>query len=153
MSKETGRVRSVHIGTREDMSKQPRRRVEVAEDGFVGDNHQGFTRIAYEGDKDPEGTLRRNERQWSGISADELAQISQVLNLNRALEAEDLGANLCVSGIENFSGLPRGTRLSFSSGAVLAIEEYNPPCVEMGEKLASLYATELGYAPYSVLSR
>ncbi|MEM7000254.1 MAG: MOSC domain-containing protein, partial [Pseudomonadota bacterium] len=88
--------------------------------------------------------LRRNERQWSGISADELAQISQVLNLNRALEAEDLGANLCVSGIENFSRLPRGTRLSFSSGAVLAIEEYNPPCMEMGEKLASLYATEQG---------
>ncbi|MEM9621969.1 MAG: hypothetical protein AAF993_09995 [Pseudomonadota bacterium] len=149
MSKTTGYVVSVHVGTREDMSKQTAARVEVAQDGFAGDNHQGFTRIAYAGDKDPQGTERRNERQWSGVSAEELAQISADLHLSKQLSAEDVGANLCVSGIEGFSALPRGTRLAFSSGAVLAIEEYNPPCMDMGEKLAGLYATtnDEGFAP------
>lgn len=139
MSKQVGRVVSVQIGTGDDMSKQPKTQVVVEQDGFVGDKHRGFTRIAYDQDKDPEGTERRNERQWSGVSLEELQRVSESLDLPRMISAEDLGANLCISGIDAFSALTRGTRLTFSSGAVLAIEEYNPPCKDMGEKIASLY--------------
>jgi len=40
--------------------------------------------------------------------------------------------------------LPKGTALKFPSGAELMVEEYNPPCREMGEKLAALYASNSG---------
>ena len=136
---EIGKVVSVHIGTRDDMSKQSHSEVKVDHDGFEGDNHQGHTRTAYEGDKDPEGTVRRNERQWSGVSFEELVEVTQSLRISSPLLAEDLGANLCISGIEQFSALPGGTRLKFSSGAILCIAEFNPPCMDMGEKLSGMY--------------
>ncbi|MEM1156413.1 MAG: MOSC domain-containing protein [Pseudomonadota bacterium] len=141
MSKQLGRVVSVHVGTGDDMSKQPQARVEVEQDGFAGDKHRGFTRVAYDHDKDPKGTVRRNERQWSGVSLEELEQLSASLGLPKTISAQDLGANLCIAGIDSFSALKKGTRLMFSSGAVLAIEEYNPPCKDMGEKIAGLYAS------------
>jgi len=34
--------------------------------------------------------------------------------------------------------------LQLSDGAELMVEEYNPPCKEMGEKLASIYSTNSG---------
>ena len=46
--------------------------------------------------------------------------------------------------IPDLSGLPRGTRLHFPSGAVLRVEECNPPCVEMGEEIAAAYTTNDG---------
>lgn len=144
MAKIVGKVVSVHVGTREDMSKQPLSNVKVELDGFVGDNHQGFMREAYAGDKDPEGTIRRNERQWSAICAEELQAVSQELNLNDTIRAEDVGANLCLTGIPDLSTLPSGARLCFSSGAILVVEEYNPPCMDMGEKLSKLYQKTSG---------
>ena len=63
---------SVHIGTGTDMSKQPYDSVVVELDGFVGDKHRGFSRICYQGDTEPAGTVRRNNRQWSGMSGEEL---------------------------------------------------------------------------------
>ncbi len=133
------RLASVHIGTRDDMSKQPCDRVVAEIEGFSGDNHYGLTRIAYEHDIDPEGTERRNDRQWSAVSLEELEEISNDLHLERPLTAEDLGANLCISGVENLSRLPRGSRLKFPSGAALAVEAYNPPCGDMAEKITELY--------------
>ena len=41
---------------------------------------------------------------------------------------EWLGANLAVGGVPNFSFLPRGSRLFFPSGAVLAVMGQNDPC-------------------------
>ncbi|MCP5113193.1 MAG: hypothetical protein GY953_20370 [bacterium] len=66
------------------------------------------------------------------------------MDLNRPLEAATLGANLCVSGIPDFSKLPRGSRLLFPSGAVLVVEETNPPCKEMGLQIAAAYQTKAG---------
>ena len=137
-------VVSVHSGDHEDLHKDPHDSVEVEAEGFPGDKHRGFTRVAWRGDKDPEGTVRRNERQWSGVSAEELAVISRRMDLSRPLEAATLGANLCVEGIPDFSQLPRGTRLLFPSGAVLVVEESNPPCAEMGEEIAAVYSTNAG---------
>lgn len=135
---------SVHIGTRDDMSKQPCNSVNAELDGFDGDKHQGYSRVCYAGDTEPEGTVRRNNRQWSGMSLEELEEIQEALNLERALSPEDLGVNLCIQGIKEFSKLPKGSKLVFPSGAVLVIEDYNPPCTEMGDKIASLYVTRSG---------
>lgn len=144
MSDLVARVVSVHSGDHEDLHKDVFEEVEVDLEGFPGDGHRGFTREAWQGDKDPEGTVRRNERQWSGVSTEELTLISERMDLATPLEASTLGANLCVEGIPDFSQLPRGTRLLFPSGAALAIEESNPPCKEMGLQVAAAYETNAG---------
>jgi MOSC domain-containing protein YiiM len=126
------------------MSKQPRDVVVAELDGFVDDKHRGYSRVCYEGDTEPEGTVRRNNRQWSGMSKEEVEEIQAALDLSEPLSPEDLGVNIFVQGIEAFSSLPKGTRLVFPSGATLMVEAFNPPCTEMGDKIASLYTTRSG---------
>jgi len=138
------RVVSVHAGSNEDLSKDERPSIQVALDGVVGDRHQSYDRPTWQGDKQPEGTIRRNERQWSAVSVEELAEIQDVMDLSEPLTATRLGANLCLAGLRELSRLPKGTLLKFPSGAELVVEEYNPPCHDMGRKLASMYTTRSG---------
>ena len=42
------------------------------------------------------------------------------------------------------SRLPKGSTLEFPSGAVLVVEEYNPPCHDMGKLLARECRTRSG---------
>jgi hypothetical protein len=139
-----GLIVSVHTGDSEDLSKDECASVKVELDGFVGDRHKGFERVAWPGDKDPAGTVRRNERQWSGVSVEELAIIGRKMDLKEPLTAAALGANICVEHIPDFSRLPTGTRLIFPSGAVLVVEECNPPCADMGEQITAKYTTPSG---------
>jgi hypothetical protein len=139
-----GRVVSLHMGNNEDLSKQPCASLMAEIGGFSGDKHQGPVRETWVGEWQPAGTLRRNERQWSGVSVEELAHIAQRLELTEPLSPETLGANLCVENIPEFSLLPKGTTLWFPSGAVLLIEEYNSPCGDMGAQIASKYTTRSG---------
>ena len=139
-----GEVTSVHLGNNVDLSKPPRDHLFADLAGFDGDKHAGHSREAWDGEWEPQGTLRRNERQWSAVSLEELAEISRQLDLTDVLQPATVGANLCVSGIPEFSLLPRGSKLVFPSGAKLTIEEYNPPCAEMGEQIARRYVTRSG---------
>lgn len=140
----TGRVVSVNAGSNADLSKSNCASIEVALDGIVGDNHRSHARKTWAGDKQPEGTERRNERQWSAMSVEELAEISAEMGLSVPLTAATLGANLCFEGIPGLSRLPKGTTLKFPSGAELIVEEYNPPCHDMGKQLARKYTTKDG---------
>ena len=144
MKKIVARVTSVHAGSNEDLSKDERPAIQLELDGVVGDRHQSHDRSTWPGDKQPEGTIRRNERQWSAVSSEELAEIQAAMDLSEPLTATQLGANLCLTGVQELSRLPKGTTLKFPSGAELMVEEYNPPCREMGEKLAALYASNSG---------
>lgn len=144
MKELVGLIVSVHTGDSEDLSKGEFESVKVELDGFVGDRHRGYERVAWPGDKDPAGTVRRNERQWSGVSVEELAIIAQKMDLKEPLTAAALGANICVERIPDFSHLPTGTRLMFPSGAVLVVEECNPPCSDMGEQITAKYTTSSG---------
>ncbi len=144
MEKLTATLVSVHAGNNEDYSKESYKSVEVELDGFVGDKHRGFTRVAASWDSEPNGTVRRNERQWSGVSLEEIAVIQKNMDLKEPLAASTLGANICVKGIPNFSQLTKGSRLVFPSGAVLIVEEENPPCVDMGEQIERVYTTNSG---------
>jgi len=138
------KVASVHAGSNDDLSKAERPTIRVELDGIAGDRHRSFQRTTWAGDKQPQGTTRRNERQWSAVSVEELAEIQRTMDLTEPLSAEHLGANLCLAGINELSRLPKGTVLKFPSGAELIVEEYNPPCREMGEKLAVKYTTRSG---------
>ena len=139
-----GNVVSVHSGSNEDLSKNEHPVIQLRLDGVVGDRHQSFERSAWEGDKQPQGTIRRNERQWSAVSVEELAEIQAEMDLNEPLTAECLGANLCLAGVPQLSRLPKGSLLKFPSGVELVVVEFNPPCHDMGKKLASMYTTRSG---------
>ena len=89
-------------------------------------------------------TIRRNERHWSAVSVEEISLIEQAMDLAEPLSAASLGANLCLEGVPDLSHLPRGSLLKFSSGVELMVEEYNPPCLEMGAKLASIHSSNSG---------
>lgn len=144
MAKLTAQVVSVHAGSNDDMSKEERASITVEFDGIVGDAHRSYVRKTWPGDKQPEGTVRRNERQWSAVSIEELAAIQEAMDLTEAPTPTELGANLCLRGIRDLSRLPKGTVLKFPSGAELIVEEYNPPCHDMGKKLARLHTTRSG---------
>ena len=142
MSKITGVLESVYIGSPDkEFAKDPCASLQLELDGIVGDRHRSLARETWKGDKQPQGTKRRNERQWSAVSVEELVAMQQQMGLNESLSAANLGANLCFEGIPNMSQLPRGTILKFPSGTELLVEEYNPPCVEMSAKLASIYSS------------
>jgi len=138
------RVLSVHAGSNDDPGKQQLPSIQAELDGIVGDRHRSYFRKTWAGDKQPKGTVRRNERQWSAVSVEELADIQKELGLEKPLTAASLCANLCLSGVAELSRLPKGTLLKFPSGAELIVEEYNPPCREMGQKLAALHQTKSG---------
>jgi len=137
-------VVSVHAGSNDDMSKEEQSSIEVELDGIVGDAHRSLSRKAWAGDKQPEGTVRRNERQWSAVSVEELAEIQESMGLTDTPTPTELGANLCLSGVSQLSRLPKGTVLKFPSGTELIVEEYNPPCHDMGKKLAGIHTTRSG---------
>lgn len=144
MKELVGSLVSVHTGNNEDLSKDEQTSAKVELDGFVADKHRGFTRVAYAGDVSPEGTVRRNERQWSGVSVEELAIIQQKMDLKEQLTAATLGANICLEGVPGFSQLPKGTKLIFPSGAALLVEECNPPCADMGAQITAKHTTNAG---------
>ena len=131
------RVVSVHSGGEDDKSKPERQSIRVELDGVVGDKHRSYSRTTWAGDKQAKGTRRRNERQWSAVSLEELRSITKSMGLKYPLQASTLGANLCLDGVDELSRLPKGTILKFPSGVELCVEEYNPPCLDMGERLAA----------------
>lgn len=139
-----GKVASLYMGKNEDLSKQAQASLHAEIGGFAGDKHQGPVRETWEGEWQPAGTIRRNERQWSGVSVEELAYITGCLDLTEPLSPETLGANLCIEGVPEFSLLPKGSMLVFPSGAMLMVEEYNPPCADMGAQIAAKYSTRSG---------
>ena len=115
------KVASVHAGDDDGLTKPALPSIEVALDGVVGDRHRSFKREAWSGDKQRAGTIRRNERQWSADSVEELEQIPAELDLEAPLDASDLGANLCLEGIDRLSKRPKRTMLKFPSGAELIV--------------------------------
>ncbi len=144
MKELVARVVSVHSGDNDDRSKEEHESIRVELDGIVGDRHRSYVRDTWKGDKQPFGTRRRNERQWSAVSVEELHEISEAMDLKKPLAAASLGANLCIEGVPELSRLPKGTLLRFASGAELIVEEYNPPCSDMSKTLAGLHETRSG---------
>ena len=143
----TGTVASLHISNNSDISNESTENIQVEFDGIVTDKHRSYMRGAYEGESVPEGTVRRNDRQWSAVSLEELTKIEESMELETTLTAATLTANLCFKGIPNFSQLPKGSQLCFPSGAILMVEDYNPPCSYMSEKIAKTHRTKSGQPP------
>ena len=105
-------------------------------EGIVGNRHRGWTRgadarVPYL----PRGTMIRNERQLSIVSAEDLAVIAARLDIPH-LDPRWIGANIVVTGFSNFSYLPRGTHLMLPGKAILILTDQNAPCTLAGEAVA-----------------
>jgi hypothetical protein len=116
--------------------------------GIPGDFHGGATRRS--GAREPwlpRGTVLRNDRQLSALSAEELQEVAASLDIE-ALPPEWIGGNLLIAGLERFSRIAPGSRLAFGGGwggvgrfdggAVLRVEAYNFPCRQSGRAVAAL---------------
>ncbi len=136
MTNLVGKVVAVYLGPEGVFGTEAQDSIQVEMDGVVGDRHFGRTRTTWDGgDKQDGGTVRRNERQWSATSIEELAEINAEMGVDAPLTAHELGNNLLLEGIPELCRLPMGTTLRFPSGAELMVEEYNPPCIDMAQEL------------------
>ena len=122
--------------------------IEFADAGVVGDKHFGFTikSTGREMSLYPRGTLIRNNRQWSAISEEELADIAMKMGV-KTVKPEWIGANLVIKGIPNFTKLPPLSMLTIRPDApdkvVLMIYGENKPCKSSHDKIVE----KLGFEP------
>ena len=126
-------------------------------EGIVGDRHFGFTAITGGRTKKlyERGIQFRNNRQWCGISSDEINKIKCRLGLEKKLTPESLGVNLVIDGLEvdrpgGLSHLAPMTYLVISSDqgdykgcrpddVVLVVYAGMLPCKVAGLQLAGEY--------------
>ena len=97
--------------------------------GVAGEVHEGITapscvRMTAQY---AQGTEVRNTRQFSVLSAEELAEIAAAMGI-AALNPSLIGATMVISGIPDFSYIPPGSRLQGASGATLVVNLNNRPC-------------------------
>lgn len=119
----------IHTNEFDDITTVSRESVSVSFEGFDGDTHSGLTRESCVRVKKQyqSGTVIRNTRQISIVSREELQTIANAMNIS-AIQPEWLGANLCLSGVPDFTKVPPASRLLFSSGAALVVDVENEPC-------------------------
>lgn len=111
------------------LPSQPEAEVFASFAGVAGEVHGGLTRASCSRvtGQYPRGTEIRNVRQFSVLSAEELALIAQGMGL-AVLDPSLLGASLVISGIPDFTHLPPSSRLQFDGSAALVVDMENRPC-------------------------
>ena len=70
----------------------------------------------------------RNVRQFSILSAEELAEIAVRMGI-AALDPALVGATMVIEGIPDLSHLPPSSRLQAEGGTTLVVDMQNRPCV------------------------
>ena len=97
--------------------------------GPEGEAHCGLTRPSCSRvtAQYPKGTTIRNTRQFSVLSAEDLAGIAARMGVER-LDPALVGATMVVEGIPDFSHVPPGSRLQAEGGATLVVDIENRPC-------------------------
>jgi len=128
----TGRVEALLVNpdaADESIETHATDQVEVSFEGLVGDRHAAMTcpaDVRYR-KQYSEGTPIRNARQVSIVSLEELAEVAGRMGI-ADLQPQWLGANIALSGIPSLTLLPPSTRLLFSSGASLVVDNENRAC-------------------------
>ena len=97
--------------------------------GFEDDYHAGLTRASCVRVKSqhPQGTEIRNVRQFSIVSAEEIAGIAEDIDMD-VLDPILLGASIVVEGIPDFTHVPPNARLQAENGTTLVVDMENGPC-------------------------
>lgn len=118
----------------DDFVTELRDRLEFSGEGIPNDRHAGFMRLSGGREKKqyPKGTEIRNNRQWSAVSVEEMAEVAKSMGLEK-VHPEWLGANLLVSGIPHWSDIPPMALLKIfqadAEGSVLVNYGQNKPCL------------------------
>ena len=97
--------------------------------GPQGEAHGGLTRPSCSRvmGQYPRDTTIRNVRQFSVLSAEDLAAIAADMGL-ATLDPALVGATLVIDGIPDFSHLPPSSRLQAAGGCTLVVDMENRPC-------------------------
>jgi hypothetical protein len=108
--------------------------------GVAGEVHGGLTRASCSRvtGQYPRGTEIRNVRQFSVVSAEELAVIARAMGLP-GLDPSLLGASLVIAGIPDFTHLPPSSRLQFDGGATLVVDMENRPCTLPAKEIEAVH--------------
>lgn len=115
------------------LASVPRDRLAASFAGPEGEAHGGLTRPSDSRvlAQYPRDTEIRNTRQFSILSAEELALIARDMGLAR-LDPALVGATMVIEGIGDFSHLPPSSRLQGEGGATLVVDMQNRPCTLPG---------------------
>ncbi|MFI0433442.1 MAG: MOSC domain-containing protein [Candidatus Nanopelagicales bacterium] len=150
----TPTVVALHVWPGDAPGPVARQRLDLTFDGAPEDRHAGQTMVSdtrtlkvY-----PRGTLIRNHRQLSLVSTEELALIAERLGIDHIAPGV-IADNLCLTGLEDLTALPRLTRLEFSSGAVLMAGGVNTPCTLAGRMVEQSYGTPPAKFPKAAWGR
>ncbi len=97
--------------------------------GIAGEAHGGVTRpsCGRVTGQYPRGTIIRNVRQLSVLSAEELVEIAQIMGIAEMNPAW-VGASLVLKGLPDFTHVPPSSRLQGPSGATLVVDMENESC-------------------------
>lgn len=127
-----GRVSEAGGGLRADALEA----VEATLDGFSGEAHGGATRPSCSrvSTQYKRGTVIRNVRQLTILSAEELADIATRMGMDH-IDPAWLGASMVVKGIPDFSHVPPSSRLMAESGVGITIDMENRPCIYPGREI------------------
>ncbi|WP_163846624.1 MOSC domain-containing protein [Pseudooceanicola aestuarii] len=98
--------------------------------GPQGEAHGGLTRPSCSRvlQQFARGTEIRNVRQFSIVSAEDLAATAAEMGVDR-LDPAWLGATMMVEGLADFTHLPPSSRLQAPSGATLVVDMENRSCM------------------------
>jgi len=97
--------------------------------GVEGEEHAGLTRPSCSRvtSQYPKGTEIRNVRQFSILSAEDLAAIAEKMGVE-AVDPAWVGASMVVRGIPDFTHVPPSSRLQTATGTTLVVDMENRPC-------------------------
>jgi len=111
--------------------------------GPRGEDHGGLTRPSCSRvlAQYSRGTVIRNTRQMSVLSAQEIAAIAAAMGLE-ALDPAYLGVTIVLDGIADFTHVPPSSRLQADSGATIVVDMENRPCTLPAREIE---ADMLGY--------
>lgn len=125
-------VTALCLGSVLTVAKHPVPTLTFGAFGVEGDRHAGELLVPRYGRL--KGQTVFNERQWSAVSEEEVAELEQRLGI--ALPPGALGENLRVSGLPRLTKTRPGTRLRLASGAILFVSGPNLPCPRAAQALA-----------------
>lgn len=103
--------------------------------GVEGECHGGVTRASCVrvADQFPEGTEIRNVRQFSIISAEEMAEVAAEMGID-SVRPEWMGASIMVRGLPDLTHVPPSSRLQNEQGTTLVVDMENRPCMFPGKE-------------------
>jgi hypothetical protein len=112
------------------LTAQARDAVMARFDGPEGESHGGLTRPSCSRVMPlyARNTPIRNVRQFSILSAEELAEIAARMGV-AALDPALVGATMVIEGIPDLTHLPPSSRLQAEGGTTLVVDMQNRPCV------------------------